>query len=318
MYPSMIFNSDQKKRWLMKFSQFPKLSSMVISFVFVVFLFIAGCSDQQTSGKNEQAASSPDEAVKIVYVDWASERASANVVKAAIEQEMNRDCKIRAVSLVAMWQALAKGDQDGMVAAWLPSLQERFLEKHKQDVVNLGPNLKGTKIGIVVPGYVDINSIEELKDHAPKFDHKIIGIDPHAGIMEKTEKAIEVYNLKDFELISGSGATMTTTLQNAIQEKRWIAVTGWTPHWKFAKWDLKYLEDPRNVFGEEEYIATFVRQGLKEDKPEVYKFLDNFYWKTGDMEQVMLWAQDEDTSYQEAARRWVDKNREKVETWINN
>ena len=299
----------------MNTGKFFKLSAFIICSVFMLSLFLAGCSDQP-SRKKEQSTPVQEEAVKIVYVDWASERASANVVKAAIEQEMNMDCNIRAVSLVAMWQALAKGDQDGMVAAWLPSLQERFLEKHKQDVVNLGPNLKGTRIGIVVPGYVDIDSIEELKDHAQKFDHKIIGIDPHAGIMEKTEKAIEMYDLKEFELVSGSGATMTTTLQNAIQKKRWIAVTGWTPHWKFAKWDLKYLEDPKNVYGEKEYIATFVRQGLKNDKPEVYNFLDNFHWEPGEMAEVMLWAQDEDTSYQQAARRWVEKNKDKVKSWM--
>ncbi|MFW6005523.1 MAG: glycine betaine ABC transporter substrate-binding protein, partial [Desulfonatronovibrionaceae bacterium] len=93
-------------------------------------------------------------------------------------------------------------------------------------------------------------------------------------------------------------------------------VTGWTPHWKFAKWDLKYLEDPEKVFGEEEYIGTFVRKGLKEDRPKIYNFLDNFYWEPEDMEQVMLWAQDEDTTYSEAARRWVEKNGEKVKGWI--
>ena len=67
-------------------------------------------------------------------------------------------------------------------------------------------------------------------------------------------------------------------LGDAIRNEEWIAVTGWTPHWMFARWDLKYLEDPEGVFGEAEEIHTLTRVGLKEDMPEVYAFLDNFQW----------------------------------------
>ena len=55
-------------------------------------------------------------------------------------------------------------------------------------------------------------------------------------------------------------------------------VTGWTPHWKFARWDLKFLDDPKKVYGEAETINTIVRQGLKEDMPEVYAVCDAFKW----------------------------------------
>jgi glycine betaine/proline transport system substrate-binding protein len=216
-----------------------------------------------------------------------------------------------------MWEAIASGDKDGMVAGWLPSLQSRYLEKHRQEVVDLGPNLEGTKIGLVVPGYVSIESIGELREHGESFDHKIIGIDPHAGLMETTETAMEAYGLSDYSLVSGSGPTMTTALGNAIEEDRWIVVTGWTPHWKFARWDLKYLEDPENVYGGEERIHTVVRRGLKAEMPEVYSFLDSFYWEPAHMQQVMLMARDPETSYGEAARRWVKENEELVDSWLD-
>ena len=56
---------------------------------------------------------------------------------------------------------------------------------------------------------------------------------------------------------------MTTALSKALKDKEEIIVTGWSPHWKFAKYDLKYLEDPKGVYGGEETINTFVRKGLK-------------------------------------------------------
>ena len=36
---------------------------------------------------------------------------------------------------------------------------------------------------------------------------------------------------------------MTQALSDAIANEEPIIVTGWNPHWKFAAFDLKYLED---------------------------------------------------------------------------
>ncbi len=269
-------------------------------------LFVSGCSQEETA----------DEPVRIVYVDWASERASSNLLKAVIEDRLHRECQLLDVSLNAMWQALAAGDQDASVAAWLPSLQAEFLNEHQDQVQKLGLNLEGTRIGLVVPEYVDIESIEELQEHQDKFESRIVGIEPGAGVMAKTEQAIAEYGLRQLDLVSGSGPTMARALEQAIAEERWIVVTGWTPHWKFAKWDLKYLQDPENVYGEDEYIGTVVRQGLQDDMPEVYEFLKNFQWQPEDMEQVMYWTREEGTDYLQAARRWIQENEETVDSWL--
>jgi glycine betaine/proline transport system substrate-binding protein len=251
-----------------------------------------------------------------VYVDWASEWASAHVVQAVIENKLGRECRLFDVTLVAMWQALAAGDLDASVAAWLPSLQDEYWKRYRSQVENLGPNLTGTCIGLVVPEYVAVDSIAQLQAHAERFDHKIIGIDPHAGIMGATKQAMADYGLHSFTLVSGSGATMTKALKQAVQNREWIVVTGWTPHWMFARWDMKYLRDPRSSFGRREHIATIVRKGLQDDMPRVYAFLDAFSWSAEDMAKVMLRAQKDDVSYAQAARKWVLKNQELVESWL--
>ncbi len=253
--------------------------------------------------------------VELAYVEWSSEVASTNVVKAVLQEKMGYDVEITSVSAAAMWQAVSTGDVDGMVAAWLPTTHGHYLERVKDNVVDLGPNLVGTKIGLVVPTYVTIDSIDEMNANADKFDGKIIGIDPGAGIMSTTEKAIKEYNLTNFELVSGSGATMTAALKSAIDNNEWIVVTGWTPHWKFARWDLKYLKDPKGVYGKEERINTIVRKGLKEDMPEVYKFLDNFKWTPEDMAEVMVWNTENDKPYENAVR-WINENKDKVQKWL--
>jgi len=253
--------------------------------------------------------------VELAYVEWACATASVNVVKAVLEQKLGYTVAVTPVSAAAMWQAVASGDVDGMTTAWLPVTHAHYLAKMNEKVEDLGPNCKGAGIGLVVPTYVTIDSIDQMNDVVEKFGGKIIGIDPGAGIMSKTEKAITVYELKKFELMEGTGAIMTAVLGDKIKKKEWVVVTGWTPHWKFARWDLKYLKDPKGVYGGAEQIKTIVRKGLKKDMPEVYRFLDRFEWSLSEIGQVMGWNADGADPY-ESAKRWIKENPDRVNEWL--
>jgi len=262
------------------------------------------------------AIAEDDKEVRLAYVEWSGATASTNLVQTVLEDKLGYDVEILPVSAAAMWQALSVGDVDGIVCAWLPITHGHYLERFGEKLEDLGPNIEGAGIGLVVPTYVEIDSITELNENADKFDNEIIGIDPGAGIMSATEKALDVYNLDDMELVEGSGATMTMTLKDKIANNEWVVVTGWTPHWKFARWDLKYLEDPENVYGDTETINTVVRKGLKEDMPEVYAFLDNFKWDLAKIGQVMGWNAEDGADPRETAKRWVEENPEIVNEWL--
>ncbi|WP_413306794.1 glycine betaine ABC transporter substrate-binding protein [Bacillus sp. 1P10SD] len=147
-------------------------------------------------------------------------------------------------------------------------------------------------------------------------DYKIIGIDPGAGLMKATAKVLDEYELNDWKLVEGSSAAMTATLKKAYDKKEPVIVTGWTPHWMFAKFDLKYLDDPKGVFGQEETINTIVRNGLKTDMPDAYKVLDQFNWTPDDMNTVMNSIADGDDP-EDAASKWVKDNSDKVSEWTN-
>lgn len=150
-----------------------------------------------------------------------------------------------------------------------------------------------------------------------QVDYKIIGIEPGAGIMSATANALEDYeNLADWDLVESSSAAMASELQKAYEKEEPIIVTGWTPHWKFAKFDLKYLEDPKGIYGEAETIETFVRQGFKDDHPSAYTVLDRFFWTPDDMAEVMVQIQ-EGADPEEAAAKWVEDNSDKVAEWTD-
>ncbi|MFD1017760.1 glycine betaine ABC transporter substrate-binding protein [Thalassobacillus hwangdonensis] len=156
----------------------------------------------------------------------------------------------------------------------------------------------------------DVNYSEEM-------DYTITGIEAGAGVVAAAEDAVETYDsLSGWEVATSSSGAMATELGEAVKDEEPIVVTGWTPHWKFAKYDLKYLEDPEGSFGGEEQIKTMVRKGLEEDKPNAYKLLDQFKWEAADMETVMLDI-NEGSSEQEAAQAWIEDNQDKVSEWTD-
>ncbi len=280
-------------------------------------------------------AVSAKKTVRLSYVEWSETVAATNMVKAMIQEKLGHACEIIPMTADKMWEAVATGRVDGMVAAWLPTTHGHFYEQYKDQIMDLGPNMVGTQIGLVVPDitvgrqtaasgqrnapYIKASSIDDLKRYSDKFSRRIIGIDPESGIMKKTREAMGTYGLNNYELIKGSEVSMTAELSNAIRKQRWIVVTGWIPHWMFARWKLRFLDDPENVFGGKEEIHTIVRKGLKDDMPDVYQFLDNFSWKPGDLEQLMIWIQEDQGMYpDEKALRYMRYHSDQIQSWLKN
>ena len=251
--------------------------------------------------------------VNLAYVEWDTEVASTHVVAEVLSQ-MGYEVNTTPLDNAIMWESVAKGEVDGMVAAWLPSTHQSQYEQYQDQVENLGPNLEGAKLGIVVPSYMDVDSIADLSDEAGKT---ITGIEPGAGVVNAAENTVATYdNLSDWNVATSSSGAMTVALGQAIKNQDEIVITGWSPHWMFAKYDLKYLDDPEGTMGEAESINTVVRQGLADDMPEVYEVLDRFNWTQEDMEEVML-AINDGTSAEDAAKDWVANHPEEVAAWTN-
>ncbi|WP_345243063.1 glycine betaine ABC transporter substrate-binding protein [Pontibacillus salipaludis] len=160
----------------------------------------------------------------------------------------------------------------------------------------------------------DGENTEQAANYGEELDYTITGVDAGAGVVGAANDAIETYGLDGWEVQTSSSGAMTQALTQAIEDEEPIIVTGWTPHWKFAEFDLHYLEDPEGVFGGEEQIKTMAKQGLKDEKPNLHKILDQFNWTAADMESVMLEIRN-GTPEEEAAKNWIDENQDKVDEW---
>ncbi len=65
--------------------------------------------------------------------------------------------------------------------------------------------------------------------------------------MRRAEEAIKEYALTDIKLMPSSGPGMATALTRAEKDKKAIVVTGWIPHWMFAKWNLRFSKTRKSL-----------------------------------------------------------------------
>ena len=154
--------------------------------------------------------------------------------------------------------------------------------------------------------------------YSEEMDYTITGLEPGAGQTELNNQAIEEYeSLAGWEQQTSSTGAMLTALDTAIQNEEPIIITAWSPHYKFAKWDIKYLEDPKGIFGEEIYAATLTRLGFEEDHPAALEVIKNFYWDIDKIEETLLRSQEEELERDVLAEKWVEENEETVAEWTD-
>ncbi|MGF7143877.1 glycine betaine/proline transport system substrate-binding protein [Anaerotaenia torta] len=285
---------------------FKKLTGMVLV-VLMVTVSLAGCGNDP--GKESKGT------VKLAYVNWAEGIAMTNLAAAVLEDKMGYKAELTMADAAPVFASVASGSTDAFLDVWLPITHQDYLKKYGDKMEDLGICYENALLGLIVPAYVEINSIEELNANKDQFGGEIVGIDAGAGLMGAAEKALEEYGL-DYKLLTGSGPVMTAALGKAIDAGDPIVVTGWAPHWKFAKWNLKVLEDPKGVFGEVENIYKYSRKGLEDDMPEVTAFLKSFKMTEAELGDLMGAIEEAGGEPLDAARNWMNSHEELINGWI--
>lgn len=253
--------------------------------------------------------------IKIGFVDgWSDSVATTNLAAAIIRSKLGMNVELVPLAAGIMWQGVARGDIDATLSAWLPVTHEAYLANFKDKVQILGSNYPGAKIGLIVPEYVKATSLADLNSHRADFDNRIVGIDAGAGVMKKTEEAIKAYGL-EMRLQPSSGPAMAAELDRAYRANKSIAVTGWIPHWMFAKYKLRFLADPKNIYGAEEHVDSVINPGLNTKAPTVVAFLKKLSWKPEEIGAVML-AVEGGAKPDAAAEKWIADNPARVAGWL--
>lgn len=251
--------------------------------------------------------------ISIGYIPWDEGIASTYLWKELLERR-GFEVEAKQLELGALFTGLAGGQVDFQTDAWLPVTQAQYWEKYGNKLDDLGSWYGPTSIELSVPSYMkDVTSLADLKGKGAEFKGRIIGIEPSAGAMGILKgKLLKEYGLDgEYQVVDGSTPGMLAELKRAYEKHEPVAVVLWSPHWAYASYDLKKLEDPKGAWGKGDGIHTLARKGFAADEPEVASWLRSF--KLTEAQLTGLEAKIQEAGKgkeQQAVRDWLKEHPE--------
>jgi glycine betaine/proline transport system substrate-binding protein len=234
--------------------------------------------------------------VRIGWVNWSDTEIAVKLASTALQDHLKQPVKLVLADIGIQFQALANGNIDLIPMVWLPSTHKAFYDKYSDKLEDLGVLYEG-RIGMAVPTSIaasEIASIEDLNkpDVREKLGGKILTSEVGNGQYKLTEKAIELYKLDGYKMVASSESGMLSELDRNLKRDKWSLVNAWSPHWMFSKWSLRYLDDPKKIFGGAEQIHAVARKGFSAEYPDVARFFTHFNIPQADLERLMAAARD--------------------------
>lgn len=284
--------------------------STVVAACAALGLTLSGCSQEAST---DSGTDGDKGTITIGYISsWSDSLSTAFLLEDQLGK-LGYDPEMKSMSEAAiLYAGVANGDIDVYPSAWPERTHKQYMDEYGDKIEDISTYYDKAQNTIVVPSYSDIDSIDELKDNAEKFDNKIIGIEPGAGLTAVTKDSMmPAYGLdEDFELVTSSTPAMLTELSKAIDAKEDIVVTLWRPFWANNTYDVKDLEDPKNAMGDPEKMHFLGTDGFSDDFPEAsdlikgIKLDDKTY---GELENLIVNEYDEGQEG-EAVDQWIKDN----------
>ena len=278
---------------------------------FLGLLFIVGILATSCSGGADGG-----ETLDLADIGWTENTAIAHLTKVLLEEEVGYEqVTIKTSDLDSVYSSVAKGDLDAFQDVWLPN-QRDLLSSVEDDVEQLSYSYQGqAEQGLAVPSYMNTTSLNQLNDSEADL---ILGIEPGSVVMGVVyDEVMPTYRLKQ-KLVEASTEGMLTEVERLYNDREEFALVAWSPHWMNQRYDLRYLEDPNDAFGElndPARITTIVNKNLPENEPAAYAFMNALIFnedQLNDLESTI----EEMGDPLEGARQWAQDNRDVWQPWV--
>jgi glycine betaine/proline transport system substrate-binding protein len=300
---------------------------------------LAACGDSSQAIKPPPGVERTDcGTVQIAVNPWVGYAANVAVVSYLLKQELGCTVVEKDLTEDDSWAGLASGEVDVILENWgHDDLKKTYIDDKR---VAVEQGLTGNKgvIGWYVPPWLakkhpDITKWKNLDDYADLLKTtksgakgQLLGGDPSFV----TNDAALIKNLKlDFTVVyAGSEDALIAQFQEAEKEKKPLIGYFYSPQWLLSEIDLVHIplppykpgcdSDPKTVACDyQPYdLDKIARKAFVDSGSPAADLVKNFRWTDADQNEVARDITVKKLSRDDAAKKWLDANRETWQQWL--
>ena len=312
-----------------------RLTSVAVAAV--TGLVLAGCGggDIKTS---DAGSSSKCGDLNMAINPWVGFEASAHVVGYIAKTELGCKVTYKDLKEEVAWQGFGSGTVDVVIENWgHADLVKKYIDGNKT-AADFGPNGNKGIIGWYVPPWLakanpDILDYKNLNKYADKFKTSESGgkgqlLDGDPSFVTNDEALVKNLDLNYKVVYAGSEPALIQAFKKAEENKSWVIGYFYAPQWFLSEVDLKKVALPAYTDGcdadaakiacdyPEYTLNKVVSTKWSESGDDSVKLVKNFNWTNDDQNLVAKYIAEDKMDPEEAAKKWVDANPDKVKAWL--
>ena len=302
-------------------------------------LVLAGCGGGNIKSSDTSAAGGKSCGdLNIAVNPWTGYVTNAHLIGYVAQTKLGCKVAYQDVKEEVGWQGMANGTIDTIVENWgHPDLKKKYITEQKT-VEEAGPTGSKGIIGWYVPPwmaqkYPDITNWKNLNKYASLFKTSESGgkgqlLDGDPSYVTNDEALVK--NLKlDFKVVNGGSETaLLQAFRQAEAKKTPLLAYFYEPQWFFSEMKLVKVSLPPYTAGCDAVPAKvacdyppydlnkIVSKKFADANGPAYKLVKAFNWTNDDQNIVSEYIAKDKMSDEDAAKKWVDANPDKVKAWL--
>jgi len=315
-----------------------------------VGLALAGCGGAKSdAGSSGAPAAGSKGTVKLAINPWVGYEANAAVLGYLLEKKLGYTVDKKNLKEEISWQGFETGEVAAIVENWgHEDLVKKYVDEQKS-VEDAGKTGNEGLIGWFVPQwmadkYPDITYWKSLNKCAALYKTSESGgkgqlLDGDPSYVTNDEALVKNLNLDYQVVVGGSEAALLQSFKNAEKNKTPLLAYFYTPQWyaevdgqstpgvkdpiqiahvALPKWTEGCDSDPAKVACDYPpyHLNKLIATKFADSGSPAVDLIKNFTWTNEDQNLVASYIGQDGMSPDDAAKKWIDANPDKVDAWL--
>jgi glycine betaine/proline transport system substrate-binding protein len=307
-------------------------------------LALAGCGGAKVGSSGTSSSAAGSGSVKacgtfnLAVNPWVGYEADAAVVGYLAKTKLGCNVVKKNINEQVSWQGFGTGEVDAILENWgHEDLKKQYIETQKV-AVEVGQTGNKGVIGWYVPPwmakkYPDITDWKNLNKYADMFKTSESGgkgqlLDGDPSYVTNDAALVKNLNLNFKVVTGGSEAALIQSFRTAEAQQKPLLAYFYSPQWFLNEMALVKVNLPAYTAGCDADAAKvacdypaydldkIASKKFADSGSPAYTLVKNFQWTNEDQNAVAKSIAVDKLSDDDAAKKWVDANPDKVKVWL--